>query len=111
MFVGSADADVVEPAVVAEGDGACFVDAVVADSEVDISTVVFGGCFGQPVVDGGWVRNATTGCCWKKRSWRTNDALRFLKSTPVKKPNPTNPSKVSTPTLRRRERWEYSPVC
>ena len=54
MFVGSADADVVEPAVVAEGDGACFVDAVVADSEVDISTVVFGGCFGQPVVDGGW---------------------------------------------------------
>ena len=54
VFVGSADADVVEPAVVAEGDGACFVDAVVADSEVDISTVVFGGCFGQPVVDGGW---------------------------------------------------------
>ena len=54
VFMSSADADVVEPAVVAEGDGACFVDAVVADSEVDISTVVFGGCFGQPVVDGGW---------------------------------------------------------
>ena len=34
VFVGSADADVVESAVVAECDGACFVDAVVADSEV-----------------------------------------------------------------------------
>ena len=54
VFVGSADADVVEPAVVAECDGACFVDAVVADSEVDVDAVVFGGCFGQPVVDGGW---------------------------------------------------------
>ena len=32
VFVGSAD--VVEPAVVADGDGAWFVDAVVSDSEV-----------------------------------------------------------------------------
>ena len=54
MFVGSADADVVEFAVVAECDGACFVDAVVADSEVDVGAVVFGGCFGEPVVGGGW---------------------------------------------------------
>ena len=54
VFVGSADADVVESAVVAECDGACFVDAVVADSEVDVGAVVFGGCFGEPVVDGGW---------------------------------------------------------
>ena len=57
VFVGSADADVVEPAVVAECDGACFVDAVVSDSEVDVGTVVFGCCFGQPVVDGGWGLN------------------------------------------------------
>ena len=34
VFVSSADADVVESAVVADGDGACFVDAVVSDSEV-----------------------------------------------------------------------------
>ena len=34
VFVGLADADVVESAVVAECDGACFVDAVVSDSEV-----------------------------------------------------------------------------
>ena len=46
MFVGSADADVVESAVVAECDGACFVDAVVADSEVDVGTVVFRTGFG-----------------------------------------------------------------
>ena len=54
VFVGSADADVVEFAVVAECDGACFVDAVVADSEVDVSAVVFGAGFGEPVVGGGW---------------------------------------------------------
>ena len=36
VFVGSADADVVELAVVADDDGACFVDAVVSDSEVDV---------------------------------------------------------------------------
>ena len=46
MFVGSADADVVEPAVVAEGDGACFVDSVVADSEVGVDAVVFRTGFG-----------------------------------------------------------------
>ena len=35
-------------------DGACFVDAVVSDSEVDVGTVVLrAGCFGQPVVGGG----------------------------------------------------------
>lgn len=33
--MGSADADVVQAAVVAEGDGACLVDAVASDSEVD----------------------------------------------------------------------------
>ena len=54
MFVGSADADVVESAVMAECDGACFVDAVVADSEVDVGAVVFGGCFGETLVGSGW---------------------------------------------------------
>ena len=34
--VGSADADVVESAVVAQGDGAGFVDAVVADPVVGV---------------------------------------------------------------------------
>ncbi len=52
VFVGSADADVVESAVVADGDGACFVDAVVADSEVDVDAVVFGCCFGETLVGG-----------------------------------------------------------
>ena len=46
VFVGSADADVVESAVVAECDGACFVDAVVSDSEVDVDAVVFRTGFG-----------------------------------------------------------------
>ena len=55
VFVGSADADVVESAVVSECDGACFVDAVVSDSEVDVGTVVFRTGFGEPVVGGGWV--------------------------------------------------------
>ena len=35
-------------------DGACFVDAVVADSEVDVGAVVFGGCFGETLVGSGW---------------------------------------------------------
>ena len=34
MFVGSADADVMEAAVVAQGDAAGFVDLVLADAEV-----------------------------------------------------------------------------
>ena len=55
MFVGSADADVVESAVVAECDGACFVDAVVADSEVGCVACLARFGFGEPVVDGGWV--------------------------------------------------------
>ena len=46
VFVGSADADVVELAVVSECDGACFVDAVVADSEVGVDAVVFRTGFG-----------------------------------------------------------------
>ena len=54
MFVGSADADVVESAVVAECDGACFVDAVVSDSEVGCVACLARFGFGEPVVDGGW---------------------------------------------------------
>ena len=53
MFVGSADADVVEFAVVAECDGACFVDAVVSDSDVGCVACVARFGFGEPVVDGG----------------------------------------------------------
>ena len=41
--VGSADADVVESAVVAQGDGAGFVDAVVADSVVGVGVAAAGG--------------------------------------------------------------------
>ncbi len=51
--VGSADADVVESAVVAECDGACFVDAVVADSEVGCVACLARFGFGEPVVGGG----------------------------------------------------------
>ena len=54
VFVGSADADVVESAVVADGDGACFVDAVVSDSEVGCVACLARFGFGEPVVDGGW---------------------------------------------------------
>ena len=54
VFVSSADADVVESAVVAECDGACFVDAVVADSEVGCVACLAWFGFGEPVVDGGW---------------------------------------------------------
>ena len=53
MFVGSADADVVESAVVADGDGACFVDAVVSDSEMGCVACLARFGFGEPVVDGG----------------------------------------------------------
>jgi hypothetical protein len=42
LGVGSADADVVEAAVVAEGDGAGLVDAVVADAVVGSG---FGACW------------------------------------------------------------------
>ena len=51
--VGSADADVVESAVVAEGDGAGFVDAVVADPVVGVGVSgVAGQGFGHGVVAG-----------------------------------------------------------
>jgi len=36
VFVGSADADVAEAAVVAQRDAACFVDLVLADPEVGV---------------------------------------------------------------------------
>ena len=52
--MGSADADVVDSAVGAECDGACFVDAVVADSEVGCVACLARFGFGEPVVDGGW---------------------------------------------------------
>ena len=51
--VAAADADVVESAVVADGDGACFVDAVVSDSEVGCVACLARFGFGEPVVDGG----------------------------------------------------------
>ena len=50
---GSADADVVELAVVAEGDFAGFVDAVVADAELAVGVVVGGGFGSCGVGDGG----------------------------------------------------------
>ena len=53
--VGSSDADVVESAVVAQGDDAGVVDAVVADAMVGVGVVVVvGGGFGAcGVGDGG----------------------------------------------------------
>ena len=51
--VGSADADVVEVAVVAEGDFAGFVDAVVADAELAVGVVVGCGFGSGGVGDGG----------------------------------------------------------
>ena len=53
--MGPADADVVEPAVVAEGDFAVGVDAVRADAVVGAGVAaVVGAVFGQRVVDGCW---------------------------------------------------------
>jgi hypothetical protein len=51
--VGAADADVVEAAVVAEGDFAVGVDAVGADTVVGVGGSVAGGGFGPGVVGGG----------------------------------------------------------
>ena len=42
-------------------DGACFVDAVVADSEVGCVACLARFGFGEPVVDGGWC-GASEGC-------------------------------------------------
>ncbi len=47
-----ADADVVESAVVAQGDVACFADAVVADAVVGVVAGVAGDGFGSGGVDG-----------------------------------------------------------
>ena len=53
--VGSSEADVVEAAVVAEGDAAGGVDAVAADAVVVVVAAVTGGGFGSgPVDDAGW---------------------------------------------------------
>ena len=52
--VGPADADVVEAAVVAEGDAAGGVDDVAADAVVGVGVAVAGGGFGPGGVDGGW---------------------------------------------------------
>ena len=52
-----ADANVVESAVVAQGDGACFVDFVdfvVADAVVGVVAGVAGSGFGSGGVDRGW---------------------------------------------------------
>ena len=50
---GSADADVVQSAVVAQGDRAVFVDAVVADPELRVGLVLAGHGFGTCCVGGG----------------------------------------------------------
>jgi hypothetical protein len=53
--VGSSEADVVEAAVVAEGDPAGGVDAVAADPPVDVGVAGRGAGFGSgPVDDAGW---------------------------------------------------------
>jgi len=53
--VGPADADVVELAGVAEGDGAGVVDDVFADAVVGVGVAVAGDGFGPGGVgDGGW---------------------------------------------------------
>ena len=50
--VGSADADVVQSAVDAQGDGTGFVDAVVADSVVGVGVAaVAGQGFGHRVIE------------------------------------------------------------
>jgi hypothetical protein len=55
QLMGPADADVVEPAVVAEGDFAIGVDAVRADAVVGVGVAaVVGAVFGQRVVDACW---------------------------------------------------------
>ena len=51
--VGSADADVVEAAAVAQGDGAVGVEAVGADAVVGVAAAVAGGGFGPGGVGGG----------------------------------------------------------
>ncbi len=51
--VGSTDADVVEPAVVAQGDHAGGVDAVTADPVVAVGGAVAGAGFGAGEVGGG----------------------------------------------------------
>ena len=52
--VGSADADVVEVAIDAQGDGAAVVDAVVTDAEMGVVAAVAGVGFGAGGVgDGG----------------------------------------------------------
>ncbi len=51
--VGSADADVVEASLVAQGDLAGFVDAVAADAVVGVVAAVAGGGFGSAGVDRG----------------------------------------------------------
>jgi hypothetical protein len=51
-LVGAADADVVQPGVVADGDGAAGIDAVVADAPVSVDGAGWAGfrsgfvCFG-----------------------------------------------------------------
>ena len=56
-LVGSADADVVQSAVVAQRHGACFVDGVVADPVVGLGVA---GVESQDITDGrtqySWVR-------------------------------------------------------
>jgi hypothetical protein len=51
--VGLADAEVVDPAAVAQGEFAELVDGVVADAEV-LGGVVGGGGFGAGLVGLGW---------------------------------------------------------
>jgi len=52
--VGSADADGVEPAAVAQGDLAGFVDPVVANPIVGVAVALAWAGLGAAGVDGGW---------------------------------------------------------
>ncbi len=78
---GSAEADVVQPAVVAQGDGAGLVDAVVADSAVRVDVGAGGGGLGSGGVglargSGGRAPGAGGRCCSSGGTGRAGAAAR-----------------------------------
>jgi hypothetical protein len=62
--VGPADADVVEPAVDAQGELAVGIDAVGADAVVAVAGPVAGGGFGAGCISGGWRGPVRQGPVW-----------------------------------------------
>ena len=65
--VGSSDADVVQSAVVSQGDGADSVDLVAADPVVCfVAAVVAGGCFGSGLVGRGRSGAVLEGSVWSQ---------------------------------------------